>query len=334
MRVRPPAHLGREVMVAVQAVARAAELVRSVERGAGAGGLAKADASPATVADFAAQAVVAAWLARSFPGDPLVAEEDSAALQGPQAEEQRARVVDLVTRLDSTIQADRVLRWIDRGQGSPSRRFWVLDPVDGTKGLIRGGQYAIALALIVDNLVRVAVVACPRLTLRARDASSGNHAARGGIGVAVRGEGAWWASSTRQGFVQLSVSSVADPARACVLRSREPAHTNGAMIERVLQALSTASSALPVDSQAKHILLAAGDADLMLRCPLDPRVHDAIWDQAPGSLLIEEAGGRVTDLAGQPLDFSTGRRLLRNEGLVASNGVLHEAVLAAVKRAA
>jgi 3'(2'), 5'-bisphosphate nucleotidase len=61
--------------------------------------------------------------------------------------------------------------------------------------------------------------------------------------------------------------------------------------------------------------------------------HAAIWDEAAGSLLIEEAGGRVTDLLGRALDFSAGRRLSRNVGLVATNGVLHEGVLKAIQHA-
>jgi 3'(2'), 5'-bisphosphate nucleotidase len=47
--------------------------------------------------------------------------------------------------------------------------------------------------------------------------------------------------------------------------------------------------------------------------------------------VIEEAGGRVTDMFGVPLDFTTGRRLENNRGIVATNGVLHDAVIAAVR---
>jgi hypothetical protein len=61
----------------------------------------------------------------------------------------------------------------------------------------------------------------------------------------------------------------------------------------------------------------------------DREFREAIWDEASGSLLIEEAGGRVSDLIGQPLDFAAGRRLYRNRGLVASNARLHDRVLAA-----
>lgn len=88
-----------------------------------------------------------------------------------------------------------------------------------------------------------------------------------------------------------------------------------------------------MDSQAKHVTVAAGSRDLLIRFPPQAEFHDAVWDQAAGSLLIEEAGGRVTDLAGQPLDFTSGRRLCRNTGMLASNGVLHTATLEAIKRA-
>ena len=87
-----------------------------------------------------------------------------------------------------------------------------------------------------------------------------------------------------------------------------------------------------MDSQAKHVTVAAGASDLLIRFPPHPEFHDAVWDQAPGSLLVEEAGGHVTDLAGNPLDFTTGRRLLRNRGMLASNGVLHTAALEKIRR--
>jgi len=87
-----------------------------------------------------------------------------------------------------------------------------------------------------------------------------------------------------------------------------------------------------MDSQAKHVTVAAGASDLQIRFPPHPEFHDAVWDQAAGSLLIEEAGGQITDLAGSPLDFTTGRRLRRNTGMVASNGFLHSAALEGIRR--
>jgi 3'(2'), 5'-bisphosphate nucleotidase len=70
----------------------------------------------------------------------------------------------------------------------------------------------------------------------------------------------------------------------------------------------------------------------MLRLPATRIFRDKIWDHAAGALIVEEAGGCVTDLVGRPLDFGAGRVLSHNEGVVASNGRLHSAVLEAVQR--
>lgn len=84
-----------------------------------------------------------------------------------------------------------------------------------------------------------------------------------------------------------------------------------------------------MDSQAKYAVLAAGAGELYLRLlsPSKPDYRERIWDQAAGSILVEEAGGRVTDLHGLPLDFSQGRKLSRNHGILASNGLLHQVTL-------
>jgi 3'(2'), 5'-bisphosphate nucleotidase len=88
-----------------------------------------------------------------------------------------------------------------------------------------------------------------------------------------------------------------------------------------------------MDSQAKHAVIAAGGADLLIRVPATTTFRDKIWDQAAGSLIIQEAGGRVSDLNGIPLDFGAGRLLTGNEGVVASNGLLHDAVLDTIRNA-
>ncbi|MGH9257559.1 MAG: inositol monophosphatase family protein [Vicinamibacterales bacterium] len=329
-----PQDLGRDAVAAMAAVADAVHVARAVEREAAIGALVKDDASPVTIADFSVQALVAARLSRDCPNDPLVAEEDASALRAPDEARLSARVVDFVQRVEPDARLDRVLDWIDRGGGAPGRRFWTLDPIDGTKGLLRGGQYVIALALIVDGTVELGVVGCPRLTLdtmpgRAAPFSAAERAA-GGIAVGVRHQGSWWASSDDGLLVRLSVSTVADPGRARVLHSVEGTHSDAARCDRVLRTLGVDPPPLLMDSQAKHVVLASGQADLLLRLPQSRGFHDTIWDQAAGSLLIAEAGGRVTDVHGRALDFSAGRRLLRNDGLVASNGLLHDAVLAAL----
>jgi 3'(2'), 5'-bisphosphate nucleotidase len=116
------------------------------------------------------------------------------------------------------------------------------------------------------------------------------------------------------------------------LHSHESSHSDLGLLKHVLQQLGSHTSPILMDGQAKHVLVAAGAAELLMRSPIDSQYREAIWDEAAGSLLVEEAGGRVTDAAGQPLDFTTGRRLLRNTGLIASNGHLHDAILASVRQ--
>jgi 3'(2'), 5'-bisphosphate nucleotidase len=323
-----PRDLGHEAMLAMQAVAEALRVARMVEHEAGSGALTKDDDSPVTVADFSVQAVIARRLGRDFPDDSLVAEEDASALRAIGSAGVPARVVDLVRQVDGSSAPDDILEWIDRGGGSPGKRFWTLDPIDGTKGLLRGGQYAVALALIVDGAVQVGVLGCPHLV--PGEVALGN--AGGGIAVAVRGLGAWWSPLADDSLQRLSVSRVDDPAGARVLHSFEASHGDVGGLNRAISALGTRVPSIPMDSQAKHAVVASGGADVLLRFPSDKGGHDAIWDQAAGSLLIEEAGGRVTDLLGRTLDFGAGRRLSHNRGLAASNGLLHDVVLAAVRR--
>jgi len=87
-----------------------------------------------------------------------------------------------------------------------------------------------------------------------------------------------------------------------------------------------------MDSQAKYAVLAAGAGELLFRLlsAAKPDYRERIWDQAAGSIVVEEAGGKVTDLDGKTLDFSRGRTLAANRGVVASNGLLHDAALAAL----
>jgi len=83
-----------------------------------------------------------------------------------------------------------------------------------------------------------------------------------------------------------------------------------------------------MDSQAKYAVLAAGGGEVIVRLlsPKLPDYREKIWDQAAGALVLEEAGGRITDLDGKPLEF-TSRVLVNNRGVLASNGHLHEALL-------
>jgi 3'(2'), 5'-bisphosphate nucleotidase len=311
--------LGEEAATAALLMSDAAVLARRIQVESGSV-REKDDESPVTIVDFAVQAVVASRLADLFPGDALVGEEDAAALRDPAAAALLARVTAAVQTVSPGLDTPAILDAIDRGRGDPSARFWTLDPIDGTKGLLRGGQYVVALALVVGGEVQVGAVGCPRLSL----SSSGG--GEGGVAVAARGRGSWWMALEGDQVSPLRASSVSDPAGARVTTSVEESHSDRGRMESLRTALGSRAAAILMDSQAKHVIVAAGEADVLVRFPREG-YREAIWDQAAGALLIHEAGGRITDLAGRPFDFSTGRRLENNQGLVATNGVLHETLL-------
>ncbi len=324
----PCAH---ELQFALEAVRHAAQLTQQVQAEMTGPALTKSDRSPVTVADFAAQALIGSLLAEAFPGDPLVAEEDSADLRTPAGNSTLTQVADFVSRFLPRLTPHAACAAIDRGAAAPARRFWTLDPVDGTKGFLRGGQYAVALALIVNGQVQLGVLGCPGLTEAGRPDSSG----LGSLVAAVRGQGTWSTPlNVSREFTRLQVSKRSDPSEARLLRSFEADHTNTDQIDEVVRVLHLQAPPVAMDSQAKYAVLAAGAGDLLLRLlsPQHPDYREKIWDQAAGSLIVEEAGGHVSDLEGRPLDFTVGRTLARNRGLLASNGYLHAAALQAVRQ--
>jgi 3'(2'), 5'-bisphosphate nucleotidase len=286
--------------------------------------LAKADRSPVTVADFAVQALIADRLARAFPDDALVAEEDASVLRSSAG---RPLLESVLDALHDALQlsSSEVLDAIDRGRGTPAERFWTLDPIDGTQGFIRGDQYVVALALIQQGRVEIGLIGCPQLT-------DDRQAGVGLIVCAVRNRGAFRASLAGDDFAPLCVSSCSEPSKARVLRSFEGEHIDLSTFNKVIELLAVKAPPTLMDSQAKHAVIAAGQADLLIRLPATREFRDKIWDQAAGSLIVEEAGGRVTDLHGIPLDFAVGRLLARNEGVIASNGQIHGAVVDAIRQ--
>jgi 3'-phosphoadenosine 5'-phosphosulfate (PAPS) 3'-phosphatase len=316
--------------LAVQAVREASRLCRAVAAEISPEVLAKKDKSPVTVADFGSQALIARTLAEAFPDDPIIAEEDSAELRLTE----NAAILDHVLRhvravragsddAGKSLQADEVCRWIDRGGTSDYRdRFWTLDPIDGTKGFLRGEQYAVALALIVEGQIAVAVLACPGL-----DA----------VFFAVQGEGAFvvpletGAETGSDPPRRIHVSDRDDPASVRFCESVESGHSAHGDAASVAERLGITATPLRMDSQAKYAVVARGDADIYLRLPTRADYREKIWDHAAGALIIAEAGGTVTDIHGKPLEFRHGRELIANRGVIVTNGRFHDRVLGAIR---
>jgi 3'(2'), 5'-bisphosphate nucleotidase len=309
-------------LAAVLAAGRMCQRIQTELRDTSA--ISKADDSPVTVADFAAQAVICRTLAEQFPGDPVVAEESSTDL-GSHEHDALMQQLTLAIAREQPASPAEIRAWIDRGQGQGGARFWTLDPLDGTRGFLRGDQYAVALALIEDGEVVVGALACPALPHRLDDPA-------GEVGIAfaaARSQG-WRSVSFAQGAQPSCVADIASVAR--LVQSVEESTSHHALQERIAEQLQLAGPALKMDSQAKYAAVARGDAALYLRLPspTSPNYRENIWDHAAGALLVTEAGGAVTDSMGQRLDFRRGRKLVNNVGIVASIGIDHERVLAAI----
>jgi 3'(2'), 5'-bisphosphate nucleotidase len=326
-----------EKELARRAVVRAAGLCRRIQTDTlKPTSVAKADRSPVTLADYAAQAVICQALAAAFPADPVVAEEKAADLRRAGQQEMLAQVAYYVQQALPAATPPQVCAWIDYGSAEPGLRFWTLDPVDGTKGFLRGGQYAIALALVEDAQVRVSALACPNLPLDPAQPDGG----RGVVFLAVCGQGAEMISLSEGGpgtdggtAQRIAVAPLIDPSAARFAESVEAGHSDQAAHARLARALGITQLPLRMDSQAKYGVVARGEAAIYLRLPSpqQPDYRENIWDHAAGALIVQEAGGRVTDVRGTDLDFGQGRKLTGNRGVVVSNRYLHPAILKAIQ---
>ena len=269
--------------------------------------------------------------------------------------------------------------------------MWTLDPIDGTKGFLRGGQYAVCLALLVDARVELGIIGCPNLpsipapsplstntssSTATPDDASANPRGTGALFVAVRGHGTHQlpllvppppsppaVDRCRLNMPRLAIHEL------CFLESVEKAHAALDTNARIAARLGVRADPTRMDSQAKYAALVRGDGGggVYLRLPVAGRgrgggaggYHEKIWvrsnakkirltdlfsvflyfnlcyvlaqDHAPGSLLVEEAGGVITDSRGRPLDFGVGRTLGTNFGVVAARKEVHAQVIEAVQ---
>ena len=313
--------------IAINAVLKAGKLCQQVQdEMVSTDAIQKSDRSPVTVADFGSQALICSAIGDAFPEDVIVAEEDAQSLkQNPTLLE---RVTEYVKRFatedtqqQKIISTKNICEWIDSGSGEISSSFWTLDPIDGTKGFLRNDQYAIALAWIVEGEVQLGVLGCPNLPHQL-DVPNPE---RGCLFVAVRGEGTTIYTTNGELLGKAHVSENASR----LAESFESTHGDSNTHIKIAKELGLNKPPLQIDSQAKYGIVARGEASLYIRLPNPayPDYRECIWDHAAGLIVVEEAGGKVTDANGKLLSFLSGRRMTENRGVVATNGSLHEQVL-------
>ncbi len=322
--------LNHRTEIAMDAVKIASELCVQVQSEmVSSDAIEKRDRSPVTVADFGSQALICKAIAESFPDDIIIAEEDAQSLK--QNPELLKRVTEYVncfvsegTLKNRPISSNQICNLINMGSGDICDSFWTLDPIDGTKGFLRQDQYAIALAWIVKGEVQLGVLGCPNLPIML-DVPDPE---RGCLFVAVKDEGTTMYTSHGEFIGAAKVSEHADR----LAESYESTHGDSDTHKNIANRLGFKKPPLQIDSQAKYGIVARGEASLYLRLPNPayPHYRECIWDHAAGQIIVEEAGGTVTDAHGKPLSFLSGKRMINNRGVVATNGKLHAKTLSTI----
>lgn len=343
----------KELEIALLSVQRATLLTKSVYNSHAKGTLSKSDSSPVTIGDFGAQALIISAIKSAFPADEIVGEEDADDLRSN--EKLREQVWELVQAARLTdggaedkiggpiASVDKMLEAIDGGRSAGGRkgRVWALDPIDGTKGFLRGGQYAVCLGLLVDGEPTLGVIGCPNLPVDDKEqltTTTGTDADdREGKGVlfgAVKGHGATSRPLGKGALApesKIHMKPLDDISQATFCESVEAGHSSHSEAAQIAKKLNISKESVRMDSQAKYGSIARGAGDLYLRLPVSQTYQEKIWDHAAGVVIVQEAGGVVTDAWGKKLDFGIGRTLKENKGVVAAPSALHSKVIEVVK---
>ncbi len=287
--------------------------------------IAKPDGSPVTVVDFVSQAVLVSELARFAPGTGFICEESRLGL----LESSRPDVVALYLRAVRSELGDmtdeRALALLD-APPPHTDDWWVIDPIDGTAGFVAGAHYSVCVARVTSGRAVLGAIGCPRLASEggADVASDGP----GSIVAAKRGQGAWiWCERTRR-YRALHRGPWQQPLRWARSMNRRRIALRA---QPAFESMGVPLEAIPIDSQCKYALVAAGRADVAVRLPTRRGTEHA-WDHLAGVLAASEAGLTATDVLGQPLDASFGDRFERNAGVLCAPVELHAQLVDAFAR--
>jgi 3'(2'), 5'-bisphosphate nucleotidase len=196
-----------------------------------------------------------------------------------------------------------------QGRATTGSRLWIIDPIDGTKGFARkNGEFSVMIAFVEDGQIGAGVVLEP---------------APGRLTYALRGGGCF-RHEPGGGPVPCLVSTCADlpSSRLTESRSRNPHEASWQV-----RALGPAHVVETYSAGIKLALVARGEVDLYAN--VYTSFHD--WDICAGQILVTEAGGRVTGLAGEELRYGLPGAWQR-QGMLATNGLLHDAAVEALRK--
>ena len=209
-------------------------------------------------------------------------------------------VEDRIRELIATERPGDVVAGEERGGSVGAGRTWLVDPIDGTKNFLRGvPAWGTLIALLVDGRPVVGVASAPALGRR---------------WWAAEGIGAWTRSSDSAEPWRIAVSGVTELADAYLSTTHLGSWVEHHTREAYLRLVDACWENRAFGDFWQHCLVAEGAIDLAAEAVVNP------WDVAALQVIVEQAGGRFTDLSGRPT-YDGGSAL-------SSNGVLHDAALA------
>ena len=213
----------------------------------------------------------------------------------------------IVTRLQREFPGDGILaeESVDTSRRLDKARVWMVDPLDGTNGFIAGnGDFAVQIGLAKNGEPIVAVVYQPSTGVLYR---------------AIHGEGTWIERPLREPErARVSNHTNVSEMRLAASRSHRSSRMN-----KVVQRFGFREEVQRGSVGIKIGLLVEEQCDVYIH--LSPRTKQ--WDTCAPQLILTEAGGRMTDLFGEPLNYNVPDVQNRN-GLVASNGACHDRIIA------
>jgi 3'-phosphoadenosine 5'-phosphosulfate (PAPS) 3'-phosphatase len=218
-----------------------------------------------------------------------------------------------------------VVGWLEYGRGKSAARTWIIDPIDGTKGFISGRHYAVGVGLLEDGQPTDAVIATPGYP------HFGNNSA--GALFYTKDGGAYVEPLPGGDPQPIRVSDRSEIESVRVVESVVSRHKDLSKLDAMRENAGIQPTQITeIDSMEKYAWIAADHAELYVRLPRGENPRHYIWDHAAGVALVRAAGGTATDLDGSPLDFSQGSTL-GNQGVMTTNGRIHERMIEALQRA-
>jgi 3'(2'), 5'-bisphosphate nucleotidase len=249
--------------------------------------------------------------ALAYYGGPLRVEHKEE-FDEPVTQADRAVNELIVSALQREFPGDGILaeESVDTERRLSRERVWMVDPLDGTKGFIAGtGDFAVQIGLAVAGRSALGVLYAPATDV---------------LYWAARGHGAWVLRPTSEAGRSLRAERlrVSDERELSRVRLAESRSHRGPRMDAVVRSLGVRAEIKSHSVGIKVGLLVERQADLYIH--MSPKTKQ--WDTCAPEAVLTEAGGRMTDLWGEPLRYNT-RDVLNRNGLVASNGAAHASVV-------